>query len=387
MFNELLNKLYQIDCLLGLKQLPSESINTIITSPPYNKTFFNGGKRPENKGNSIWKGYTIEYDIAADNMPLEDYEEWLSSVLKECYRVLAPGGSIFFNHKPIRYQNKIYHPMNIILKSGLDVYQEIVWNRKNSPNIRKDVLLPCTERIYWITKGKPKFYKERLPEEYRSEVWDIIAKKSKHPAPFPEELVYNCMISTTDENDVVLDPFLGSGTTPFVAKQYGRRYIGFEISDEYIKMSNERLEQINQYICIMKKQKVERKRDDNIYVKMDNGRYRPYGQRCDENYLYDGIWYVRHSEHSKSITNVDHYMEGLFRVGDRPQKIDVPRLCAMQDYVDYILSSDKFAEFEKKGYYSWVELTSAFVALILDMNKQYQKKSKKPNDQIDEAPF
>lgn len=235
------NCILNIDCLVGLSQLEDNSVDVIVTSPPYNKTYFNGGKRPVNKGNSIWKGYTVEYDCAEDNMPLEEYEQWLIKVLSECYRVLKPNGSIFFNHKPIRYKNKIYHPLNFILKTGLDIYQEIIWNRKNSPNIRKDVLLPCTERIYWITKGKPKFYKERLDEKFHSEVWDISAKASEHPAPFPEELVYNCVISTTDENDIVLDPFMGSGTTAVVSKNLNRKYIGFELSEQYITMCKERL--------------------------------------------------------------------------------------------------------------------------------------------------
>lgn len=235
------NKILKIDCLEGFKSIEDNSIDLIVTSPPYNKTFFNGGKRAVNKGNSIWKGYTVDYDSTEDNMPIEEYEKWMIAVLQECYRVIKPNGSIFFNHKPIRYKNKIYHPMNFILKSGLDIYQEIIWNRKNSPNIRKDLLLPCTERIYWMTKGKPIFYKERLSEKFRSEVWDIIAKKNEHPAPFPEELVYNCLISTTNENDIVLDPFMGSGTTAIVAKKNNRRYIGFEISENYIAMCNKSL--------------------------------------------------------------------------------------------------------------------------------------------------
>lgn len=128
------------------------------------------------------------------------------------------------------------------------------------------------------------------------------------------------------------------------------------------------------------------RKDDNIYIKMDNGRYRPYGVRYNEPYMYDGIWYVRHHENSVGTTNVDNYMEGLFRVGDRPEKIDVPKLCAMQDYVDYVLNSKEIREMMDKGYYSWNEMVCKVVALVVDKNEQYKKeakKKKKDNDYDD----
>lgn len=241
---EMENSILKIDALIGMSMLSDESINLIVTSPPYNKSFFSNGKH-KNKGNSIWKRHEIDYNEYEDNMPLEKYEEWMVNILNECGRVLAKDGSIFFNHKPIRYNNKIYHPLSFILKaSNVEIYQEIIWNRKNSPNIRNDIFLPTTERIYWLKKKgcKPKFNRNALSSEFISEVWNIPFKKEPfHPAPFPEKLVENCILSCTDKGDLVLDPFIGSGTTAIVAKQHERRFLGFDIDEAYVSLAKSRL--------------------------------------------------------------------------------------------------------------------------------------------------
>jgi modification methylase len=163
-------------------------------------------------------------------------------ILNEMYRIIKSDGSIFFNHKARRHKNKLHLPTDFISKSNLDVYQLIIWNRLSSPNIRKDVLLPCTEHIYWLTKSKPKVFKENIPKEYQSEVWIINPdRNTKHPAPFPQKLVENCILLTTEENDLVLDPFLGSGTSAIVSKKLNREYIGIEIDQKYIDLSKELL--------------------------------------------------------------------------------------------------------------------------------------------------
>ena len=233
-----INKIYNMDCIEGLKLLDDNSIDCIITSPPYNKKFFCNQKVT----NQVWSKFRIEYDSYGDNMEIEQYEQWLINVLNECFRVLKPNGSMFFNHKPIRYKNKIYHPIKILLKSNFNIYQEIVWNRKNSPNIRKEVLLPNTERIWWLTKDKPKVFKHNLDKIYNSEVWTFPALKCKeHPSPFPKTLPENCILLTTEPGDIVLDPFLGIGTTVITSKELGRKYIGFELSKKYCEITENKL--------------------------------------------------------------------------------------------------------------------------------------------------
>ena len=228
------------DCLELMSQIESDSINTIVTSPPYNKKGLSGKVKT---GNQIWKKFNIDYESYDDNLSEDDYANWMIQLLNEMGRIIKPDGSIFFNHKPRRHNNQVFLPTDFISKSNLRLYQLIIWNRLSSPNIRKDVLLPCTEHIYWLTKEKPKTFKEQLDKSFQSEVWTISPdKNTKHPAPFPEKLAENCLLLTTQENDLVLDPFLGSGTTAVVSKKLNRSFIGFEIDENYLKISKERLD-------------------------------------------------------------------------------------------------------------------------------------------------
>ena len=235
-----MEKLILGDCLEVMKTIESDSISCIVTSPPYNKKGLIGKVKP---GNQVWKKFNIDYDSYGDDLSEEEYHQWMINILNEMYRIIKPDGSIFFNHKGRRHKNKLHLPTDFISKSNLDVYQLIIWNRLSSPNIRKDVLLPCTEHIYWLTKSKPKVFKENLPKEYQSEVWVINPyRNSNHPAPFPQRLVENCILLSTEENDLVLDPFLGSGTSAIVSKKINRNYIGIEIDKKYIDLSRNLLE-------------------------------------------------------------------------------------------------------------------------------------------------
>lgn len=124
-------------------------------------------------------------------------------------------------------------------------------------------------------------------------------------------------------------------------------------------------------------------RDDNIYIKVKQGnrtRYIPYGIRCGENYLPDGIWYVRHKEYSVGTTNADNYIPSLFKVGDAERYVDIPTLCAMENYKDYILSSDAFREFADKGYYTINDLASKIISLVLELNEEYKRKESSKTD-------
>lgn len=230
-----LNKIYNIDCLEGLRKLDSNSVNVVVSSPPYNK----GGlhKNSVNR-NSIWKS-SIDYDTYTDDMPEEDYYKWQIDILNECHRVLKEGGSVFYNHKIRRYNNKAYFP-DFILQSNLNFYQMIVWDRGCVHDMNKEYLFPTTELVFWLTKGKPQVYKDNC--HFQGEVWRIQPAESKlHPATFPEELAENCILLGSKEGDLVLDPFMGSGTTAVCAKRTKRNYIGFEISEKYCDIANKKL--------------------------------------------------------------------------------------------------------------------------------------------------
>jgi site-specific DNA-methyltransferase (adenine-specific) len=235
-----MEKLILGDCLEVMKTMESNSVSCIVTSPPYNKKGLIGKVKP---GNQVWKKFNIDYDSYGDDLSEEDYHKWMVDILNEMKRIIKPDGSIFFNHKARRHKNKLHLPTDFISKSELDIYQLIIWNRLSSPNIRKDVLLPCTEHVYWLTKSKPKVFKENLSKEFQSEVWTINPdRNTKHPAPFPQKLVENCILLTTEDNDLVLDPFLGSGTSGIVSKKLNRTFIGIEIDEKYLNLSKNLLE-------------------------------------------------------------------------------------------------------------------------------------------------
>ena len=231
------NKIYQGDTLEVLKSWPSDFVDCVVTSPPYNKGSF--GKRSASK-HDVWKQRNIVYGDFEDDLPWDRYVEQQTNVLSELVRVIKPGGSIFYNHKGQPNDHKLYFPEWVF---GFNLRQIIIWDRGSTPVLYPIRWLPTTEYIFWITKTntQPKF---RRVGGQKTEVWRIPPKPMlEHPAPFPEELVGNCLLNTTDKGDLVLDCYMGSGTTALVARNLARNYLGIELSGEYIKIAEERLKQ------------------------------------------------------------------------------------------------------------------------------------------------
>jgi len=181
---------------------------------------------------------TINYGVHLDNMPEKDYQKWQREVLDECIRVLKPNGSLFYNVKQRRVDGLVILPTEWL--GGLKIKQVIIWDRKNSPQINNVCFLPTTELIFWIVKDKPKFYRERC--KYTTEIWDLpVRSDNPHPAPFPIEFPVNCIQGCSDIDDIVLDPFAGSGTVALACKQYNRRFICIDNNPEFCKMAEENL--------------------------------------------------------------------------------------------------------------------------------------------------
>lgn len=215
------------DCLEALKELPDNSIDIIITSPPYNIGNMHS--------NSIQFG-TYE----GNNLSEDKYQEWQLKVLGECYRVLKDTGSMFYNHKVRIKKGTGIHPMEWILKSPFVFKQEIVWDMGKSANSDKIRFFPYSERIYWLTKQvETKLYnKNNL-----SDVWRVVPthkrKEIGHIAVMPEQIVINILDSV--QGHTVLDPFAGSGTTGIACKKLNRNFIGIERDEEYCKIAEARI--------------------------------------------------------------------------------------------------------------------------------------------------
>jgi DNA modification methylase len=213
-----------------MAQVANESVDLIITSPPYN---LGGGHWPMGGDGRTPRPDGVGF---ADAMDESDYQEWQLRCLIEFHRVAKPGASLFYNHKVRNRDGEIIHPLDWLRdkRNPWLIRQEIVWDRGSTHNHASALFWPEDERIYWLTKGKP-----TLPDRPigMSTVWCFHGPVvgTWHPAPFPEELPRRCLQAIGQEGIVVLDPFAGSCTTLKVALEFGYDAIGVDISREYLE--------------------------------------------------------------------------------------------------------------------------------------------------------
>lgn len=221
-------KLLQGDCLELMKEIPDKSVDIIITSPPYNI-----GKMHSNT--------TQHGTYTGNDMVESDYQNWQIDIFSEMYRVLKDTGSLFYNHKVRIKKGKAIHPLEWIFKTDFVLKQEITWDMGKSANCDKIRFFPFSERVYWLTKNaKTKIYNVNN----LSDVWRVVPthkrKETGHIAVMPTEIAD--IILQSVEGDVILDPFMGSGTTGVACINASRNFIGMELDEEYFKIAKERIE-------------------------------------------------------------------------------------------------------------------------------------------------
>ncbi|MEO0099098.1 MAG: site-specific DNA-methyltransferase [candidate division WOR-3 bacterium] len=258
-----MNKIFLKSCE-KMDEIQNNEVDLIVTSPPY------------------WNA--IDYDVhTADKRKWfrtrrgEEYErylEWLEKCFRECYRVLKPGkfccvviGTILYKgkHYPLPYHFTI-----LMEKIGYEFHQDIIWYKVTGGVKRAGVTIQnpypgyycpniMTEYILIFKKPGPKIYqfrskeekeKEKIPidelftKELANNIWHIAPvppNQYDHPCPFPEEIPYRLIKLFSYEGEIVLDPFLGIGTTTKVANNLGRRWVGYEIKEEYVKIAEKRI--------------------------------------------------------------------------------------------------------------------------------------------------
>ena len=231
-----IDKLICGDCLSIMREMPDECLDLVITSPPYNLKNSTGNGMKDGRGGK-WKNAALVngYSNYDDNMPHDKYAEWQRKCLAEMLRLIKPNGAIFYNHK-WRVQDGLLQDRQDIV-SGFPVRQIIIWKRKGGINFNPGYFLPTYEVIYLI--AKPLFKLAPKANAY-GDIWEFNQEMNNpHPAPFPVDLISR-IISSTYAN-IVLDPFMGSGTTAIAALMNSRRYIGIEISPEYVTFSKTRI--------------------------------------------------------------------------------------------------------------------------------------------------
>lgn len=236
--DDFINKIICGDAVKVMKQIPDGVVDLVVTSPPYNLKNSTGNGMKDGRGGK-WEHAALQkgYSNHSDSMPHKEYVKWQRDCLAEMFRIIPENGAVFYNHK-WRVQAGLLQDRQDIV-SGFPVRQIIIWRRKGGLNFNAGYFLPTYEVIYLI--AKPKF--KLVPKANAcGDVWEITQEmKNEHPAAFPVKLIDRIIGSTTAK--VILDPFMGSGTTAISAINFGRKYIGIDISPDYCKMAEGRIKE------------------------------------------------------------------------------------------------------------------------------------------------
>ena len=227
----------------NMKEIPDNSVHLMITSPPYN--------------------VSKEYD---QDLSLKEYLQLLENSFRETFRVLVNGGRACINVANLG--RKPYIPLSdyiskMMIDIGFNMRGEIIWNKAASASpstawgswqsAANPILRDIHEYILVFSKGdykrekngkKDTISKEQFMEWTKS-IWTFNAESAKkvgHPAPFPEELPYRLIQLYSFKGDIILDPFMGSGTTAVSALKSERKFIGYDINKEYIELAKKRIE-------------------------------------------------------------------------------------------------------------------------------------------------
>ena len=237
------NEFYLGDCLNNLKEFPDKCIDLTVTSPPYDNL-------------RTYNGYSFDFE----------------NIAKELYRVTKNGGVVVWivgdavingSETGTSFKQALYFK-----ELGFNLHDTMIYEKNSSTypaNAKSLRYSQIFEYMFVLTKGKPKTVnlikdkpnkwagfkdfsgklKNPVPNfSARNNIWKYTTSfndKTNHPAVFPEKLAYDHIISWSNENDVVLDCFMGSGTTGKMCKKLNRKFIGIEISEEYLKIAKERI--------------------------------------------------------------------------------------------------------------------------------------------------
>jgi len=254
-----------------MSMIPDDSVNLIITSPPY------------------WtlKDYDIEGQIGKGSSSYDYYINELNKVWKECVRVLAPDGKICINIMPFLLTGKaarFERRETRLVLGDIEKFMDrtgcmfqfglYIWDKRKIARFSSFGSYPYPPNIFstypyeWITvfskegkrnpvsieiKEKSKLTTEEWQKWAINSIWEMQPAKAKaegHPAPFPKELPTRLIKLYSFWGDIVLDPFAGTGTTLLAAQELGRKSIGFELNPEYIKLINKKLNAYTSQLCL-----------------------------------------------------------------------------------------------------------------------------------------
>lgn len=261
-----IDRIYNLDCVDGMLMLDDESIDLVVTSPPYDNL-------------RKYNGFTFDID----------------KTIIQLFRTIKIGGVVVWivGDQTIKGSETgtSFRQAIKFIDNGFNLHDTMIYHKQNYIPLTHNRYEQCFEYMFVFSKGKPKAFnpimipcknagklekyspdrrkkidKNQSMRLYETEViketnetkihpniftYTIGTSKTGHPAPFPNELAHDMIISWSNENDIVLDPFIGSGTVAVECIKTNRHYIGFDISTEYCDMSNERINDINRNIKLL----------------------------------------------------------------------------------------------------------------------------------------
>lgn len=240
------NRIYNMDCFAGMKDMKRNSVDLIVTDPPYyieslqsNQDLKNQTIRASSKNNI----FQSQWDVYED---LFDYKHFTHRMLKEFKRILKPKGQVYIFCS--------YHHLDWMIKMikdmGFRFYKPLVWYKPDTMGVFPNQYGCNYEPILWFRNDgnvgsvinnigcgqRDVFVHNSTLISYRKEC-------GFHPTPKPLKVIMALVKNSSNERDVVFDPFLGSGTTAVACKRLNRQYLGFEINKDYFSICEERLHQ------------------------------------------------------------------------------------------------------------------------------------------------
>jgi modification methylase len=237
LMEEWIGQVHCADCIELMNRLPAGSVDLVVTSPPYNLRNSTGNGMKDGRGGK-WKNAALldGYATYNDAMPHDQYVTWQRQCLTAMMRLIPEHGAIFYNHK-WRVQGGLLQDRQDIV-DGFPVRQIIIWQRDCGINFNPGYFLPTYEVIYLICKSG---FRLAPKANALGDVWRIPQESNNpHPAPFPVELAARCIKATNAQT--VLDPFMGSGSTAIAAASLNRQWIGIDVSPDYCRLAQERID-------------------------------------------------------------------------------------------------------------------------------------------------
>ncbi|MBN2556128.1 MAG: site-specific DNA-methyltransferase [Anaerolineales bacterium] len=249
-----INQILQGDCVDVLSELPAASVDLIFADPPYNLQLQNELHRPNMTKVDAVNDHWDQFDS------FQAYDDFSSSWLQACKRVLKPNGTIWV----IGSYHNIFRVGKIMQDLGFWILNDVIWIKTNPmPNFRGVRFTNAHETLIWASREKGSRYTFNHhamksfndEKQMRSDWWLLsLATGSErikdengdkaHSTQKPESLLYRVILSSTNSGDVVLDPFMGSGTTGAVAKRLHRNWIGIEREEKYINLALDRINKV-----------------------------------------------------------------------------------------------------------------------------------------------